>query len=330
MPPKLSTPPFCYRTIHAPTTKLPKNSQCRHQSHCASELEQVFNNGSPRLLQSANDHCVFLSTRVHDHIQQVFHIRPDGISELSQTDRASDGIPEMSQTDCAHTCSNFSLLYRLRRFHLESPSTCVPTRRSTQSGQMFHVCHRGLQTFVSTRAIRSSVDQTCPQQQHLSVFPRLVPPFARILATAARGDLTCHQIFSSCLHIALRCRSLAIIEALRIAESTPRFLSCPALPQQAHTLTPRHQFTLAWADCTSPPSFASTDPHLHATLARFCGARRPKCCFQRIVPWPSPEQQYVSVSHERRLPTTSSSLASSASAISAICSSDCQRMSTGN
>ena len=38
---------------------------CRHPSHCAIELEQGFNNGSPRLFQSANDTTLFLGTRIN-------------------------------------------------------------------------------------------------------------------------------------------------------------------------------------------------------------------------------------------------------------------------
>ena len=67
-PPELSTPPFDYRTIHVPQNcqKVP----CRHQSHCAIELEQVSTLAHPDF-PVCQRHHVFLSTRVHDHIQQV-------------------------------------------------------------------------------------------------------------------------------------------------------------------------------------------------------------------------------------------------------------------
>ena len=91
LPAKLSTPPFCYRTIHAPQNcqKLLR----RRQSHCASELEQVSNNRSPGFLQSAND-TTCSSAPESMIIFNGFPNSPDGRSELSQTDRASDWIPE--------------------------------------------------------------------------------------------------------------------------------------------------------------------------------------------------------------------------------------------
>ena len=58
-------------------------------------------------------------------------------------------------------------------------------------------------------------------------------------------------------------------------------LSRVQLCHNKHTLTSLHQFSLAWADCSSPPSFASTDPHLHTTLSSFVEHADVSGVFQR-------------------------------------------------
>ena len=275
-------PENCPETPHVVTSRTAQANLSRFQ--------QWLTQTSP----VCQRHCVFLSTRVHDHIQQVFHIRQTGYQSCRRQTERRNGIPEMSQNRrCPHVF-NFSLLFRLRRFHLESPSTCVPTRRSTHLGQMFTFATED----CNIRFRRGQSGRRWTRPVHNNSTCLCFHGSCRLCQNSCHccsRDLTCHQISQVVCTIALRCRSLAIIEALRIAESTPRFLSCPALPQQAHTLTSRHQFTLAWADCTSPPSFASTDPHLHATLARFV-EHADLSVVPEIVPWPSPEQQYVSVS----------------------------------
>ena len=138
---------------------------------------------------------------------------PDGRSELSQTDKTSNGSPEMSQTYSARHVLNSSLLLRLSGFRLNSPSTCVPTRRSTHMAQMTMLATEAA-TLVSTRAIR----------------PR-----------------SCHNCCT------WHCGIDTSLSRVQLCHSR-------------HTLTSRHQFPLAWADCSSPPSFASIGPHLHTTV----------------------------------------------------------------
>ena len=68
-----------------------------------------------------------------------------------------------------------------------------------------------------------------------------------------------------------RCRALIVLDHKCCTSHCgidTSLSQCPACATE-HTLTPRHQFPLAWADCTSPPSFANTDPHLLTTLSRF-------------------------------------------------------------
>ena len=101
-------------------------------------------------------------------------------------------------------------------------------------------------------------------------------------------------------------------------------LSRVQLCHSKHTLTARHQFLLAWAGCTSLPSFASTGPHLHTTLSRFVEHAGRKCySIDRSL-------AFLRTSYRECLTSTRSrSLASPATAISATCPPDCQWMSTG-
>ena len=107
--------------------------------------------------------------------------------------------------------------------------------------------------------------------QHVSAFPRLVPLLPELLPLLLEG-LDLPADFSRCLHIALRCPVLP--QLLHIALLNQHLVfSCPALPQQA-----------------PPPSFASTDPHLHTTLSRFV-EHADVSVVPEIVPWLSPDQQ---------------------------------------
>ena len=99
----LSTPPFDFRTIHAPYTTA-RNSHVVTSRTAQTNLSR-FQHRLTQTFPVCQRHQVFLRTRVHDHIQQDSSDSSDGRSELSQTDmERPDGIPEMSQTDSAHTC----------------------------------------------------------------------------------------------------------------------------------------------------------------------------------------------------------------------------------
>ena len=93
----------------------------------------------------------------------------------------------------------------------------------------------------------------------MSLLPELLPLLLKGLDLPAD--------FSRCLHIALRRPVLPQMLHLALRNRcTP--LSRVQLCHSRHTWTSRHQFPLAWADCSSPPSFASTAPHSHTTLSR--------------------------------------------------------------
>ena len=160
----LSTPPFCYRTIHAPTNcqKLP----CRHQSHL-SKFPQWLTQTSP----VCQRHHVFLSTRVLDHIQHVSRF-------------ARREIRVVANRQSPHVF-NFSLLFRLRGFRLDSPSTCVPTRRSTHLAQKSTFATETTTSF-SRRAIMSSMTDLSTTIALVCVSTGRAA-FARTLATAAQG-----------------------------------------------------------------------------------------------------------------------------------------------
>ena len=173
-----------------------------------------------------------------------------------------------------------SLLLRLSGFHLDSPSTCVPTRRSTHMAQNVHACHRDcISRFDEGNQVG---DDRLVHTALVSVFPRTVPSLPELLLLLVEG-LDFPADFSRCLHIALRCP----IAALRIAESTLRFL-VSSFATAGTPLTSRHQFPLAWADCSRPPLFASIDPRLHTTLSRFV-EHVEVSVVPEIVPWPSPD-----------------------------------------
>ena len=99
-------------------------------------------------------HHVFRSTRVHDHIQQVTRfVRRERVVANRQSVQ-----PESRNTtdrQCPHVL-NFSLLLKLSGFHLNSPSTCAPTRRSTHMTQIITLATEAA-ILVSTRATKSSM-----------------------------------------------------------------------------------------------------------------------------------------------------------------------------
>ena len=176
-----------------------------------------FNNGSPRLLQSAKRHHVFLSTRVHDHIPQVSRFVKRDIRVVANRQSVRRDSRNVANWLCPHVL-NFSLLFRLSGFRFDSPSTCVPTRRSTNLAQMTTLATETA-TFVSTRAIKSSMTDLTTTTALVCVSTARAA-FARTLGTLPEG-LDLPADFSRCLHIALRCSVLP--QLLHFAEPSLSF-----------------------------------------------------------------------------------------------------------
>ena len=171
--------------VIAPSThhKTARNSHVV-ASRTAQEKLSRFQQRLTRTSPVCQRHHVFLSTRVHDLFEQVprFTRREIRVVANRQSVRRDSRI--VANRQCPHVL-NFSLLFRLSGLHLDSPSTCVPTRRSTHLALMSTFATETA-TFVSTMAIRSSMTDLSTTVALVCV-PTARAAFARTLATAARG-----------------------------------------------------------------------------------------------------------------------------------------------
>ena len=137
------------------------------------------------------------------------------------TDRTSNGIPEMSQIDSAHACW-ISLLPQAQRVPPRQPEHLRSHQKIDTLGSNVHVCHRDC-IFLIDEGNQVVDDRPVHNNSTCLCFPRLVPPLPELLPLLLEGlDLPADFLTLSAHRPEMS--SLATTAALRIAESTSRFL----------------------------------------------------------------------------------------------------------